>query len=93
MAPASARIGVDFASLARLAADLRALARAIADRDLLLSAGYHDPDLGPALRHAERDWSAHRREFSSFLQSAAGRVAASLDGYRQTERALTGGLK
>jgi hypothetical protein len=81
-------IQTDFIELQRMANELRCLARQVLDLDSILQGRCGDVDLDAALRHAEADWSSHRRLLGSFLDGTAGALERCLDAYEQTERAV-----
>jgi hypothetical protein len=86
-------IEVDLPSLRRIAADLRDLSREFADRNGTLQMLLDDPDLGGALRHAERDWHDQRRRINAFLTGVSDALAGSLDAYEHVERELATAVK
>jgi len=83
-----ADLEVDLDALTRLAARLHALTNEMADRDGSLQGLVDDPDLGPALRHAERDWWDQRRRLHTWLGGAAEAMSGAAKAYTETENAV-----
>jgi len=81
-------IEVDFDALRRVASDLRDLAVEFADRNGSLQGLLDDPDLGPALRHAERDWWDQRRRIHAFLLGLSDAVTHGVETYADTESSV-----
>lgn len=88
-----AAIEADLPALHRIAANLRELSQEFADRDGTLQTLLADPDLGDALRHAERDWSTQRHRIRTFLLGVADAVSSSAQAYEQVEQQLVRGVR
>lgn len=84
----SGTITVDLGELRRMAEDVRGLAAEFSDRNGTLQGLLDDPDLGRALRHAERDWWDQRRRIHAFLVGLADAVTSSVSAYEQAEKAV-----
>lgn len=86
-------IAVELDALRRIAEDVRGLASEFSDRNGTLQGVLDDPDLGHALRHAERDWWDQRRRIHAFLVGLADAVTSSVSAYEQAETAVAQAAK
>jgi hypothetical protein len=71
---------------------LKSLAEEMSGRSGTLVGEVADPDLGDALRHAERDWWNQKRELHTYLDGASKAVHGAVTAYEQVEAGLSNAM-